>query len=106
MADLLRDFIANETGATAIEYGLIAALVSIAAVVAFPYPATLHSAYPSNPAFLLALLWPANIHRQIVNVVVAENTSGKLLAKFAGKRRLLRRELCVVSHFFLRSKYS
>ena len=35
MADLLREFIANETGATAIEYALIAALVSIAAVVAF-----------------------------------------------------------------------
>ncbi len=35
MAGILKDFIGNDTGATAIEYGLIAALVSIAAVVAF-----------------------------------------------------------------------
>ncbi|WP_334127815.1 Flp family type IVb pilin [Sneathiella sp.] len=35
MADLLKEFLGNDLGATAIEYGLIAALVSIAAVVAF-----------------------------------------------------------------------
>lgn len=34
MISLIKDFIADETGATAIEYGLIAALVSVAAVVA------------------------------------------------------------------------
>ncbi|MZR31910.1 Flp family type IVb pilin [Sneathiella litorea] len=35
MVDFMKSFIEDETGATAIEYGLIAALVSIAAVVAF-----------------------------------------------------------------------
>lgn len=35
MSHLLNEFIGNDNGATAIEYGLIAALVSIAAVVAF-----------------------------------------------------------------------
>lgn len=35
MAGLLLEFIGSEKGATAIEYALIAALVSIAAVVAF-----------------------------------------------------------------------
>ncbi|MFC4273200.1 Flp family type IVb pilin [Sneathiella chungangensis] len=35
MVDFIKHFIEDETGATAIEYGLIAALVSIAAVVAF-----------------------------------------------------------------------
>ena len=31
----LRNFIANESGATAIEYGLIAALISVAGITAF-----------------------------------------------------------------------
>lgn len=35
MVDFIKLFIEDEAGATAIEYGLIAALVSIAAVVAF-----------------------------------------------------------------------
>ncbi len=35
MSHLLKEFLGNDLGATAIEYGLIAALVSIAAVVAF-----------------------------------------------------------------------
>jgi len=34
MLRLLRDFVADESGATAIEYGLIAALVSVAGIVA------------------------------------------------------------------------
>lgn len=34
MFQLLRDFVADESGATAIEYGLIAALVSVAGIVA------------------------------------------------------------------------
>jgi Flp pilus assembly protein, pilin Flp len=34
MIDVIRNLIADESGATAIEYGLIAALVSVAAVVA------------------------------------------------------------------------
>lgn len=34
MVELFRDFARDESGATAIEYGLIAALVSVAAVVA------------------------------------------------------------------------
>lgn len=34
MKAMLREFIADESGATAIEYGLIAALVSVAAIVA------------------------------------------------------------------------
>ena len=34
MIDVIRSLIADESGATAIEYGLIAALVSVAAVVA------------------------------------------------------------------------
>jgi pilus assembly protein Flp/PilA len=33
MTKLFRSFIADESGATAIEYGLIAALVSVAAIV-------------------------------------------------------------------------
>jgi len=32
---MLRDFLADEEGATAIEYGLIAALISIACIMAF-----------------------------------------------------------------------
>jgi pilus assembly protein Flp/PilA len=32
--NILKSFVADESGATAIEYGLIAALVSVAAVVA------------------------------------------------------------------------
>lgn len=32
MAKVLRDFLRDESGATAIEYGLIAALVSVAAI--------------------------------------------------------------------------
>ena len=34
MIETIRNFIKNESGATAIEYGLIAALVSVAAIVA------------------------------------------------------------------------
>jgi pilus assembly protein Flp/PilA len=34
MTKLVRKFIADESGATAIEYGLIAALVAVAAIVA------------------------------------------------------------------------
>lgn len=34
MYDMIKTFIQDESGATAIEYGLIAALVSVAAVVA------------------------------------------------------------------------
>ena len=34
MNAVLREFIADESGATAIEYGLIAALVSVAAIAA------------------------------------------------------------------------
>jgi len=34
MRNILKQFIRDESGATAIEYGLIAALVSVAAVVA------------------------------------------------------------------------
>ena len=34
MADMFKKFIADDAGATAIEYGLIAALVSVAAVAA------------------------------------------------------------------------
>ena len=34
MNDIIKRFIADETGATAIEYGLIAALVSVAAISA------------------------------------------------------------------------
>jgi pilus assembly protein Flp/PilA len=34
MTKLLRAFLADESGATAIEYGLIAALVAVAAIVA------------------------------------------------------------------------
>jgi pilus assembly protein Flp/PilA len=34
MTKLLRSFLADESGATAIEYGLIAALVAVAAIVA------------------------------------------------------------------------
>ena len=34
MLNRLRTFLADESGATAIEYGLIAALVSVAAIVA------------------------------------------------------------------------
>lgn len=34
MLTTIRDFVADETGATAIEYGLIAALVSLAAIAA------------------------------------------------------------------------
>jgi pilus assembly protein Flp/PilA len=35
MSTLLRNFWANEQGATAIEYGLIASLISIAAIASF-----------------------------------------------------------------------
>ena len=35
MAKFFFNFIKNESGATAIEYGLIASLISIAAIVAF-----------------------------------------------------------------------
>ena len=35
MCNLLRNFCANDTGATAIEYGFIAGIVSIASVVAW-----------------------------------------------------------------------
>ena len=35
MANNIRKFIADESGVTAIEYGLIAALVAVAAVTAF-----------------------------------------------------------------------
>ena len=34
MIDMIKKFVSDESGATAIEYGLIAALVSVAAVVA------------------------------------------------------------------------
>ena len=34
MLDTIRSFLNNESGATAIEYGLIAALVSVAAITA------------------------------------------------------------------------
>lgn len=34
MVDVIRGFVADEAGATAIEYGLIAALVSVAAIIA------------------------------------------------------------------------
>ncbi len=34
MIDMIKTFVSDESGATAIEYGLIAALVSVAAVVA------------------------------------------------------------------------
>ncbi len=35
MLSLLRKLVKNEDGATAIEYGLIASLISVAAIVAF-----------------------------------------------------------------------
>jgi len=35
MAKIFSDFLHNESGATAIEYGLIAALISVAGVFAF-----------------------------------------------------------------------
>jgi pilus assembly protein Flp/PilA len=34
MTKLIRKFVADESGATAIEYGLIAALVAVAAIIA------------------------------------------------------------------------
>ena len=34
---MIKNFIRNESGATAIEYGLLAALISVAAVVAMKY---------------------------------------------------------------------
>ncbi len=37
MLNKIRGFLSDETGATAIEYGLIAALVSIASIVALQY---------------------------------------------------------------------
>jgi pilus assembly protein Flp/PilA len=36
----LKNFFRNESGATAIEYGLIAALISVAAVIAMRYVGT------------------------------------------------------------------
>ncbi len=44
MFDVIRDLIKDESGATAIEYGLIAALVSVAAVVALENTGTSLSA--------------------------------------------------------------
>jgi pilus assembly protein Flp/PilA len=35
MLSMFRDFVKNEEGATAIEYGLIAALISVAAIAGF-----------------------------------------------------------------------
>ena len=37
MLNKFRSFLSDETGATAIEYGLIAALVSVAAIVALQF---------------------------------------------------------------------
>ncbi|MDR1828712.1 MAG: Flp family type IVb pilin [Methylobacteriaceae bacterium] len=37
---MIKSFLRNESGATAIEYGLIAALISVAAVVAMRYVGT------------------------------------------------------------------
>ncbi len=44
MFDVIRNLIKDESGATAIEYGLIAALVSVAAVVALENTGTSLSA--------------------------------------------------------------
>jgi pilus assembly protein Flp/PilA len=44
MINVIRNLIADESGATAIEYGLIAALVSVAAVVALENTGTSLSA--------------------------------------------------------------
>jgi pilus assembly protein Flp/PilA len=41
---LVSDFISDESGATAIEYGLIASLISVAAIVAFTSVGTKMSA--------------------------------------------------------------
>ncbi len=56
MLTKFRSFLSDETGATAIEYGLIAALVSVAAIV--------------------ALQFMGNSLRLIFNVVATELNSG------------------------------
>jgi pilus assembly protein Flp/PilA len=50
MLSIFRKLIQDEKGATAIEYGLIAALISVAAIVAFTAVGTNLSSMMSNTA--------------------------------------------------------
>lgn len=50
MLSIFRNVIKDESGATAIEYGLIAALISVAAITAFTTVGTKLSAMMSNTA--------------------------------------------------------
>jgi len=50
MLSVFRNVLRDETGATAIEYGLIAALVSVAAITAFSAVGTKLSAVMQNTA--------------------------------------------------------
>jgi pilus assembly protein Flp/PilA len=50
MFSIIRKLIKDESGATAIEYGLIAALISVAAITAFTTVGTKLSAMMTNTA--------------------------------------------------------